>query len=151
MRFDPFALKKEFVFAALIMASFITYIATAHAQNSQQPLIKGAPKINMNWAETKKPRNMNFSRLRAKLRPADEFATLYALQVALSRVGDGQTYVWARPKRKLRAFITPVNSYRADNGSICRNVIVSLALGSYMKRTKATACRASDKSWQMKS
>ena len=151
MRFDPRALKKEFLLAALIMASFITYSANAHAENGLRPLINGAPKIDMNWSDTKKPRKMKFSQLRARLRPADKHATLYALQIALSRVGDGQTYIWGRPKRKLRAFITPVKSYRADNGNICRNVVVSLALGSYLKRIKATACRASDKRWQLQS
>ncbi len=153
MRFDPGIfgqdLKKTFVLVPLIMVGIVASGTHVQAQDVQAPLIKGAPKINMDWADTQKPRRMNFSQLRKRLKPADEFATLYALQVALSRVGDGQTYVWSRPKRKLRAFITPVNSFRASNGTICRKIIVSLALGSYLKRTKTTACRASDRSWTL--
>ncbi len=151
MRFDPRVMKKEFVLASLLMASLITYSANIHAQDIPGSHVTGAPKTNIGWNDLRKPRNMSFSQLRKRLKPADEYAALYALQVALSRLGDGQTYVWGRPKRKLRAFITPVNSYRSENGNICRNIIVSLALGAYIKRIKTSACRASDKSWQLQS
>ncbi len=158
MRFDPHVLKMEFAVAALLMATFIAFSSNAHAQTvrvpggkSTPPIINGAPKIDMNWSDTRKPRKMKFSQLRSRLRPVDEYAALYALQVALSRVGDGQTYVWGRPKRQLRAIITPISSYRSPKGAICRDIIVSLALGSYIKRIETTACRASDKSWQLQS
>ena len=94
---------------------------------------------------------MTLTKLRAKLRPADEYATLNALLIALSRVGDGQTYIWGRPKRQLRAFITPTSSFRNEKGTICRLITVSLALGPYMKRIETTACRAKNRSWQLQS
>jgi hypothetical protein len=160
MRFDPRVLKLEFAVTALLMATLIAFSSSAHAepvkaiplaQDNLRPLIKGVPRLNMSWSETKKTRKMNFSQLRSKLRPADEFAALYALQIALSRIGDGQTYVWGRPKRQLRALITPINSYRNETGSICREIIVSMVLGSYLKRIETTACRAKDHSWQLQS
>ena len=155
MRFDPRFAKIEFGFAALLMVTLIAFTTSAHAapltQKYQKPLIKGAPKINLNWSDAKKPRQMTLTRLRAKLRPADEYATLNALLIALSQVGDGQTYIWGRPKRQLRAFITPTSSYRDKTGTICRKLTVSLALGSYMKRIETTACRAKDRSWKLQS
>ena len=135
---------------ALFMVGLIAFAPDAFAQ-SQTPLIKGAPKIDLNWSDAKKPRKMTLTKLRAKLRPADEYATLNALLIALSRVGDGQTYIWGRPKRQLRAFITPTSSFRDEKGTICRQIVVSLALGSYMKRIETTACRAKDRSWQLQS
>lgn len=151
MRFDPHALKSEFAVATLLMVTLIAFSSSAHSQESLRPFIKGAPKIDMNWSDARKPRIMKFSQLRSRLRPADGFAALYALQIALSRVGDGQTYIWGRPKRQLRALITPISSYRSKSGNICREIMVSLTLGSYLKRIKTTACRAKDRSWQLQS
>ena len=155
MRFDPRFAKIEFGLAALLMVTLIAFTNGAHAaplvQNNESPLVKGAPKIDLNWSDAKKPRKMTLTKLRAKLRPADEYATLNALLIALSRVGDGQTYIWGRPKRQLRAFITPTKSYRNENGTICRAITVSLVLGSYMKRIQTTACRANNRSWQLQS
>jgi len=135
---------------ALFMVGLIAFAPDAFAQ-TPTPFVKGAPKIDLNWSDAKKPRNMSLTRLRAKLRPADEYATLNALLIALNRVGDGQTYVWGRPKRQLRAFITPISSYRNPNGTICREIVVSLALGSYLKRIETAACRAKDRSWKLQS
>ncbi len=155
MRFDPRFAKLEFGFAALLMVTLIAFTTSARAtpltHNDQSSLVKGAPKIDLNWSDAKRPRKMSLTKLRAKLRPADEYATLNALLIALSRVGDGQTYIWGRPKRQLRAFITPTSSFRNKKGTICRQIIVSLALGSYMKRIETTACRAKDRSWQLQS
>ena len=135
---------------ALFMVGLIAFAPDAFAQ-TQLPYVKGAPKVQLNWSDARKPRKMSLTRLRAKLRPADEYATLNALLVALSRVGDGQTYIWGRPKRQLRAFITPISSYRNPNGIICREIIVSLSLGSYMKRIETAACRSKDRSWKIQS
>ena len=135
---------------AVFMVGLIAFAPDAFAQ-SQLPYVKGAAKIDLNWSDTRKPRKMTLTRLRSKLRPADEYATLNALLIALSRVGDGQTYIWGRPKRQLRAFITPISSYRDKSGSICREIVVSLALGAHMKRIETTACRAKDRSWQIQS
>ena len=159
MRFDPRERKlnssspSHFInksLVALFMVGLIAFAPDAFAQ-SQTPFIKGAPKINLNWSDARKPRQMTLTKLRAKLRPADEYATLNALLIALSRVGDGQTYIWTRPKRQLRAFITPTSSYRNETGTICRKLVVSLALGSHIKRIKTTACRAKDRSWKLQS
>ena len=121
------------------------------SQNNFAPLIKGAPKATLSWSDVRKAHNVALSELRSQLKPADEYATLYAIQVALVRVGDGQTYVWGRPKRKLRALITPTSSYRASNGDICRKLKVSLSLGRYFKRIKTTACRTKNHSWKLQS
>ena len=136
---------------AIMLAGFITTVPDAFAQTQYPPAIKETTKIDMNWSKVAKPLQPHFAQLRAKLRPADEFAALYALQIALSRVGDGQSFVWGRPKRKLRAVITPVSSFRAQSGDICRKIVFTMSLGNYAKRIKTTACRAKDNSWKLQS
>ena len=179
MRFDPKGMNLFFVLSAFLMATFISNAhaansspsikasrvnadpLTRNSQNLFAPFFKQAPqnnraknniaRNNIDWSETRTVDKASFTKLRSRLKAADEYAALYALQTALSRIGDGQTYIWGRPKRKLRAFITPLSSFRGKQGNICRQVVVSLALGSFMKRIETTACRASDKSWQLQS
>ena len=138
-----------FVLVALAMVSFLS--TNAYAQTGLQSPQVEAAKINMKWSKAARQQQTNFLQLRSKLRPADEYATLYALQIALSRVGDGQTFVWSRPKRQLRARITPLNSWRHVNGSICRKISVSLALGRTLKNMQTIACRDQKHVWQMQS
>ncbi len=138
-----------FVLVALAMVSFLSTHAQAQS-GLQSPQVEAA-KIDMKWSSLGHQHSTHFLQLRSKLRPADEYATLYAMQIALSRVGDGQTFVWSRPKRQLRALITPLSSWRHVNGSICRKISVSLSLGSTLKRMKTIACRDKKRVWQMQS
>jgi surface antigen len=123
----------------------------AHAEEAQTPLAQSTPRLDITWSEARQPKGASFNKLRSNLDAGDAYATLNALHVALSSVGDGQTYVWGRPKRQLRALITPTKSYRNADKRICRNVVVTLSLGSHIERTETAACRAEDKSWQFAS
>ena len=151
MRFRSRVFVFAFAAAALMTVASMMNTEKASAQTSLLPQIHTSPKSNLSWAELTKPKQLSLKQLRSRLNPADEYATLYALQIALTRVGDGQTYIWGRPNRRLRALITPVNSYRSTDGRICRQVIFTLSLGDYLKRTEATACRATDRSWNIES
>ncbi|MCF6199491.1 MAG: hypothetical protein L3J67_08855 [Hyphomicrobiaceae bacterium] len=138
-----------FVLVALAMVSFLS--TNAYAQTGLQSPQVEAAKIKMNWSKVARQHSTRFMQLRSKLRPADEYATLYAMQIALSRVGDGQTFIWSRPKRQLRALITPLSSWRHVNGSICRKISVSLVLGTTLKHMETIACRNKKRVWQMQS
>ena len=160
MRFDHSGANMFFAASAIILATIISTGARAipfgHGTNHYGRFAsiyqndKNAPRMSMDWSELRRPGKASFEQLRKHLGRADEYAALYALQVALDNVGDGQTYVWGRPKRQLRAFITPIASFRSARGRICRQLIFSLALGNHLKRIETTACRAPDKSWIIK-
>jgi len=159
MRFDHSGANMFFAASAIILATIISTGAGAVPFGADKghygrfasiyKYDKNAPRMNMDWSELRKVGKASFSQLRKRLGRAEEYAALYALQVALDNVGDGQTYVWGRPKRQLKAFITPLSSFRSPQGQICRQLIFSLALGDYLKRIETTACRAPDKSWRL--
>jgi len=158
-------LNSGFLFALVATAALAGQAATASAQTPlpPQPLgkmfspqiaatqLKAGAKTDIKWSSLRKARPVSFWKLRSHLDGRDQAATLFALQIALMRVGDGQTYVWGRPKRRLRAYITPVKSFRNKQGRICRDLRISLSLGGYTRRIETTACRADDKSWQLQS
>ncbi len=85
----------------------------------------------------------------ARLDLNDEIATLETLQLALSEVDDGSTYVWHRYHGRLSGVITPTSSFKDDNGKICRHVIVELTSWSHSERTEGIACRLSTGQWQL--
>ncbi|MGD9667767.1 MAG: hypothetical protein AB7U75_01785 [Hyphomicrobiaceae bacterium] len=79
----------------------------------------------------------------------DEIAALETLQLALSEVGDGSTYVWHRYHGRLSGVITPTTSFKDDNGQICRHVILELTSGIRSQRSEGIACRLPTGQWQM--
>jgi hypothetical protein len=92
-----------------------------------------------------------FSDLRSS-RPLDrndEIATLETLQLALSEVGDGSTYVWHRYHGRLSGVIKPTTSFKDDSGQVCRHIIVVLTSGSRSERSEGIACRLPSGQWQL--
>lgn len=89
----------------------------------------------------------------AEARPAldarDELATLEALHVALSEVGDGASYVWHRPGGTLSGVIQPTSSFKDASGKICRHIVVVLSSGALSRKTEGIACRLANGSWQL--
>lgn len=96
------------------------------------------------FAELQTPNPQN-----ARLDLNDEIATLETLQLALSEVGDGSTYVWHRHHGRLSGVITPTTSFKDDNGHVCRHVIVVLTSGSRSQRSEGIACRLATGQWQL--
>lgn len=85
----------------------------------------------------------------ARLDLNDEIATLETLQLALSEVGDGSTYVWHRHHGRLSGVIQPTTSFKDTNGHICRHVVVVLTSGSRSERSEGIACRLPTGQWQL--
>jgi surface antigen len=77
----------------------------------------------------------------------DEAAALEAVQVALTEVGDGSSYVWYRHGGRLSGIVQPTQSFEDAHGRVCRHLMVTLSAGAYSRRTGAIACRLGDGTW----
>jgi hypothetical protein len=90
-----------------------------------------------------------FAELRSFLDEADETAALESVQLALSEVGDGSTYVWHRHNGRLSGIVQPTASFKNAGGSVCRHIVVMLTSGPDTKKTEGIACRLADGRWQL--
>jgi hypothetical protein len=90
-----------------------------------------------------------FAALDTELDESDEMAALESLQVALSKVGDGSSYVWHRANGRLSGLVQPTASFRNDRGAICRHIMVLLTTGERTKRTEGIACRLGNGLWRL--
>ena len=86
---------------------------------------------------------------RHDLDAADERATLEAVRLALTEVGDGATYVWHRANGRLSGTIQPTASFRDGRGQICRHLVINLSSATLSRRAEGIACRQADGSWQL--
>lgn len=91
--------------------------------------------------------------LRPSFAPAfsrmDRTAALESVQLALSRVADGATYVWHRGHGRLGGVVHPTRSYRDDNGRVCREFTVMYASGTLSAKTRTHACRLDNGIWSI--
>lgn len=79
----------------------------------------------------------------------DEIATLDAIRVALSEVGDGSTYVWHSQNGRLSGVIQPTGSFKDTAGRVCRHIVLVLTTGFRSGRVEGVACRLTDGRWQL--
>lgn len=91
----------------------------------------------------------SFSALRARLDHTDQLIALRALQMALTQVPDGGTFVWRKRSRSLKGLIKPTKAFRNAHGQVCRHLVYALSLGRYMKQIEGIACRNADGRWQL--
>jgi hypothetical protein len=87
--------------------------------------------------------------LRSTLDDNDEVATLDAISIALSEVGDGGTYVWQRLHGRLSGVFQPTQSFKDAGGNVCRHLIIMLMSGRHTQRTEGIACRLGNRRWQL--
>lgn len=85
----------------------------------------------------------------ARLTVRDRIAAMEIIQVALSRVPDGSTYVWHRGHGKLSGIVNPTGSFKKSDGQICRHFIVMYASGVHTRKTETIACRLENGIWRM--
>lgn len=85
----------------------------------------------------------------ANLGEADRVAALEAVQLALSEVGDGSTYVWYARTGHISGTIQPTRSFSDRVGKICRHLIVELSASGQIRKTEGLACRLSSGVWQL--
>ena len=87
--------------------------------------------------------------LKATLDDNDAVAALEALQLALTEVGDGATYIWHRKHGRLSGAIQPTTSFKDATGHICRHIVVALTSGSYSRKAEGIACRLKGGVWAL--
>ncbi len=90
-----------------------------------------------------------FADLRSALDEADEVAALESVQVALSEVADGSSYVWHRRNGRLSGIVQPTSSFKDSAGQVCRHIVVVLSAGSDSKKAEGIACRLANGRWQL--
>jgi hypothetical protein len=80
---------------------------------------------------------------------ADEIATLEAIHIALSEVGDGSAYLWYRRQGGLSGLVQPIVSFKDPVGRVCRHILLLVVRGDRSGRAEGTACRLSDGRWDL--
>ena len=90
-----------------------------------------------------------FAEVRPDLDASDETATLEALHLALTELGDGTSYVWHRRSGLLSGVVQPTASFKDARGKVCRHIVLLLSSGAYSKRTEGIACRLDSGTWQL--
>lgn len=85
------------------------------------------------------------------LNEGDEIAALESVQLGLTEIADGSSYIWHRNHGRLSGIVRPVSSFKAANGSVCRYAVVVLSSLDVTKRTEIVACRLPSGVWQLES
>ena len=86
---------------------------------------------------------------RATLDAGDELAALEAVQLALTEVGDGNTFVWYRANGKLSGVFQPTSSFKDVTGKICRHLKMMLTSGTTSRKAEGIACREASGLWSL--
>jgi surface antigen len=81
----------------------------------------------------------------------DEFAALESVQLALTEVADGSSYIWHRSHGRLSGVVKPLSSFKDTHGAVCRHAVVVLSGIDATKRTEIVACRLPTGVWQLES
>ena len=80
---------------------------------------------------------------------SDEIAALESVQLGLSRMDDGASFVWRRHNGRLSGVVRPTSSFRSSNGDLCRHVVVLLTTGFKTRTAEGVACRLANGRWQL--
>ncbi len=91
----------------------------------------------------------SLAELKATLDDTDAIAALEAVQLALTEVGDGATYIWHRKHGRLSGAIQPTTSFKDAAGHVCRHIVVALTSGSYSRKAEGIACRLKGGVWNL--
>ncbi|HEY7085509.1 MAG TPA: hypothetical protein VH519_11905 [Hyphomicrobiaceae bacterium] len=90
-----------------------------------------------------------FAESNALLDENDEIAALEAIRVALTEVGDGNSYVWYRRHGRLSGIVQPTVSFKDPAGRVCRHILLIMTVGAATGRAEGIACRLGDGRWQL--
>jgi|LNFM01.1.fsa_nt_gb hypothetical protein len=138
--------------AALLAAIALAPPAVRAADRQSVIELFGAPPIIPGLSAPQEfgtPMQPKVSEIRPLLDARDEAAALEAVQLALTEVGDGSTYVWYRHGGRLSGLVQPTQSFKDALGRVCRHIVVTLNDVSRSKRTEGIACRLSDGGWEL--
>jgi hypothetical protein len=141
--------------AGCLALGFLAGLARAHdVKPAQQP-----PCTCPNVVPVPEPREPNrppaasvkprFVETNAHLDENDEIAALEAIRVALTEVGDGNSYVWYRRRGRLSGIVQPTVSFKDRAGRVCRHILLTITAGAASGRAEGIACRLGDGRWQL--
>lgn len=68
---------------------------------------------------------------------------------ALEHADNGRNVVWQNPAGDQRYAVSPVSTYRADDGRYCREYVTTAEIAGKRQQVYGTACRQPDGSWQI--
>lgn len=133
----------------------VAHAATAFAGLAMAAIIVLAPSLVMANEPTRAarmtplPPAAHLPDFRASLDDTDEMATLDAIHVALTQVGDGGSYIWHRNHGRLSGVFQPTQSFKDAGGQVCRHLVVTLVAGAAVRKTEGIACRLANGRWQL--
>jgi hypothetical protein len=110
------------------------------------PCLCPSPNPSKPPAVSAKPK---FAEANAHLDENDEIAALEAIRVALSEVGDGDSYVWRRTHGRLSGVVQPTASFKDPAGRVCRHILLIMTVGTATGRAEGIACRLAGGRWQL--
>ena len=90
-----------------------------------------------------------YADLKATLNASDEVAALEALQLALTEVADGATFIWHRYHGRLSGLVQPTSSFKDASGNVCRHIVMMLTSGGYSRKAEGIACRQANGAWSL--
>jgi len=79
----------------------------------------------------------------------DRAAALESVQIALSRVADGSTYIWHRPNGILSGSVKPTVSFRRPSGQLCRHLVIEMSSEDDFRVVEGVACREPNGRWSL--
>ena len=138
--------------AGCLALGFLAGLARAHDVTPAQrpactrPNVAPAREPNQPPAASVKPK---FAETNAHLDENDEIAALEAIRVALTEVGDGNSYVWYRRRGRLSGIVQPTVSFKDPAGRVCRHILFIITAGAATGRAEGIACRLGDGRWQL--
>lgn len=121
----------------------------AAADPAATPVPPSAPSCSCPNSGAQKAMKPKFAGLQGPLDESDEIAALQSVQYALSEVADGSSYIWHRSNGRLSGVVKPLTSFKDQQGSVCRHVLVVLNSSVSTKKTETVACRLSTGVWQL--
>ncbi|MEQ1717832.1 MAG: hypothetical protein ABL907_17955 [Hyphomicrobium sp.] len=136
-----------FLFPDLARAEPGTPAPVAGAADSMTP--KTAPPGCSCPQSQSAPGKPKMAALGTALDENDEIAALESVQLALSQVADGSSYVWHRSHGRLSGIVRPTASFKDHKGQVCRHVVVVLNSLDTTRKTEAIACRLVSGVWEL--
>jgi surface antigen len=131
------------VAAVFVSAEFVWAAEPAGAQASATSAAAGCLCPKSNEAS-------RLTDIRIDLDLSDEYAALESVQLALTEVPDGSSYVWHREGR-MSGLVKPLSSFKSMRGEVCRHAVVVLSGPDSTKKTEIVACRLPTGVWQVQS
>ncbi|MEL6299313.1 MAG: hypothetical protein AAFV26_04090 [Pseudomonadota bacterium] len=132
---------------AFAFAALLSFLLAFHTVQASELRGTQTPATAQDPAATNPLRGTVLGFAVPKLSAADRLATLEAVQLVLTEVGDGASYLWHRRHGRLSGLIKAERSFRNAAGTICRRLRVTLMSGPKSRSIRATACRSDDGRW----